>query len=97
MSWSTLIGIAAASIGRLLDLFPKDMQPAVRSALVFNMKGIVAQKLLPSIKEGLGRVPGVGRNQVEFDDELLAGSVARPAVVVLEQGVGHGAVGPERP
>lgn len=50
---------AASTIGRLLDLFPKSMQSAIRSALIFNMKGIVAQKLLPSIKEGVGRVPAV--------------------------------------
>jgi twitching motility protein PilT len=50
---------AASTIGRLLDLFPQNMQSAVRSALVFNMKGIVVQKLLPSIKEGTGRVPAV--------------------------------------
>ena len=50
---------AASTVGRLLDLFPKNMQPAIRSALIFNMKGIVAQKLLPSIKEGVGRVPAV--------------------------------------
>jgi twitching motility protein PilT len=50
---------AASTIGRLLDLFPKSMQSATRSALVFNMKGIVCQKLLPSIKEGVGRVPSV--------------------------------------
>ncbi len=50
---------AATTIGRILDLFPPDMHSALRSAIAFNMKGIVAQKLLPSIKEGLGRVPTV--------------------------------------
>jgi len=50
---------AASTIGRLLDLFPEDMQSAIRSALVFNMRGIVCQKLLPSIKPGVGRVPAV--------------------------------------
>jgi twitching motility protein PilT len=50
---------AASTIGRLLDLFPEDTQSAVRSALVFNMRGIVCQKLLPSIKPGVGRVPAV--------------------------------------
>ena len=50
---------AASTIGRLLDLFPQDLQPSIRSALIFNMKGIVCQKLLPSIKEGIGRVPAV--------------------------------------
>jgi len=48
---------AASTIGRILDLFPASMHPAMRSALAFNMKGIVAQKLLPSILEGVGRVP----------------------------------------
>ena len=50
---------APSTIGRILDLFPQNMHSAIRSALVFNMKGIVAQKLLPSIKEGVGRVPSV--------------------------------------
>ena len=48
---------APSTIGRILDLFPEDMHPAIRSAIAFNMKAIVAQKLLPSIKEGVGRVP----------------------------------------
>lgn len=48
---------APTTIGRILDLFPEEMHGAIRSAIAFNMKGIVAQKLLPSIKEGVGRVP----------------------------------------
>lgn len=50
---------APSTIGRILDLFPSEMHPAMRSALVFNMKAIIAQKLLPSIKEGVSRVPTV--------------------------------------
>jgi twitching motility protein PilT len=50
---------AQSTIGRILDLFPQDMHPALRSAIAFNMRGIVAQKLLPSIMEGVGRVPTV--------------------------------------
>ena len=50
---------ASSTVGRILDLFPADMHTALRSALVFNMRGIVAQKLLPSIKEGVQRVPTV--------------------------------------
>jgi len=48
---------APSTIGRILDLFPQGMHSAIRSALVFNMKAIIAQKLLPSIKPGVGRVP----------------------------------------
>tara|TARA_Y100001960_G_C14501809_1_gene741989 strand:- start:186 stop:899 length:714 start_codon:yes stop_codon:yes gene_type:complete len=50
---------APTTIGRILDLFPEEMHAAIRSAIAFNMKGILAQKLLPSIKEGVGRVPTV--------------------------------------
>jgi twitching motility protein PilT len=50
---------APSTIGRILDLFPQTMHPALRSAIAMNMKAIVAQKLLPSIKEGVGRVPTV--------------------------------------
>lgn len=48
---------APTTIGRILDLFPEEMHNAIRSAIAFNMKAIIAQKLLPSIKEGVGRVP----------------------------------------
>ncbi len=47
------------TIGRILDLFPEEIHNAIRSAIAFNMKAIVAQKLLPSIKPGVGRVPTV--------------------------------------
>ncbi len=35
------------------------MHSALRSAIAFNMRGIIAQKLLKSIKPGVGRVPTV--------------------------------------
>jgi len=49
----------STTIGRILDLFPEEMHGAIRSAIAFNMKGIVAQKLLKSIKPGVPRVPTV--------------------------------------
>ncbi len=48
---------ASSTIGRILDLFPQEMHGAIRGAIAFNMKGIVAQKLLKSIKPGVSRVP----------------------------------------
>src|SRR5262249_39237887 len=50
---------AATTIGRILDLFPADTHGSLRSAIAFNVKGIIAQKLLPSIREDVGRVPSV--------------------------------------
>src|SRR5262245_15375902 len=48
---------SASTLGRILDLFPADMHQAIRQTLAFNLKSVVAQKLLPSIKPGVQRVP----------------------------------------
>jgi twitching motility protein PilT len=48
---------APSTIGRIMDLFPQDMHQAIRSSLGFNMRGIVAQKLLPTIVDDPKRVP----------------------------------------
>ena len=53
---------APSTISRILDLFPQDMHAAMRQNLAFNLKAIVAQKLLPTTKDwaastGQTRVP----------------------------------------
>src|ERR671922_1563169 len=48
---------APSTVGRILDLFPQDMHTAIRSSLGFNMRDIVAQKLLPTIVDTPKRVP----------------------------------------
>jgi twitching motility protein PilT len=48
---------ASSTVGRILDLFPADMHSAIRQSLAFNLKCIICQKLLPSIKPGIQRVP----------------------------------------
>src|SRR6516165_3470017 len=54
-------GTAPSTVGRLLDLFPRDMHSSLRQSLEFNLKAIIAQKLLPTTREwaakGLTRVP----------------------------------------
>ena len=50
---------APSCIGRILDLFPQDMHRALRSSMAFNMKGIIAQKLVPTVREDPKRVPSV--------------------------------------
>ena len=59
---------APSTISRILDLFPQEEHAAIRSAIAFNMKGIVAQKLLRSIKPGVSRVPVV---ELMFFDVLV--------------------------
>jgi twitching motility protein PilT len=53
---------APSTISRILDLFPQDMHSAMRQNLAFNLKAVVAQKLLPTTKDwaaatGQTRVP----------------------------------------
>lgn len=48
---------APSTVGRILDLFPQSMHSAIRSSLAFNMRAIVAQKLLKTIVETPKRVP----------------------------------------
>jgi len=64
---------ASTTISRILDLFPEEMHSALRSAIAFNMKGIVAQKLIraegPKAKElGVSRVPVV---EIMFFDVMV--------------------------
>lgn len=59
---------APSTVTRILDLFPQEEHAAIRSAIAFNMKGIVAQKLLKSIKPGVSRVPVV---ELMFFDVLV--------------------------
>jgi len=75
---------APSTIGRILDLFPQSMHNALRSSMGFNMKAIVAQKLLPTIVDKPKRVPiceimifnGVIRKLIlESTDEKLPAAI----------------------
>jgi twitching motility protein PilT len=77
---------AASCIGRILDLFPQEEHPSIRSAIAFNMKGIIAQKLLKSIRPGVSRVPIcevmffdvlVRKYVLEEQDHLLADHIRK--------------------
>jgi twitching motility protein PilT len=48
---------AYSTVDRILGLFPPSQHGAVRQSLVFNLRAVVAQKLIPSIKPGVQRVP----------------------------------------
>ncbi|WP_417382728.1 type IV pilus twitching motility protein PilT [Gimesia sp.] len=75
---------APSCIGRILDLFPQDMHKALRGSLAFNMRAIVAQKLLKTIVDKPGRVPiveimtfnpTVRKLVLEEQDEKLAAAI----------------------
>jgi len=54
---------APSTLGRILDLFPRDMHSSLRQSLAFNLKAVIAQKLLATTKEwqekGISRIPTV--------------------------------------
>ena len=50
---------APSAITRILELFTPEKHTSLRSSMALNMQAIVAQKLLPSCKEGVQRVPAV--------------------------------------
>jgi len=50
---------AAQTLGRVLDFFPAESRDLVRQSLAFNLKAIICQKLLPSIRPDIRRIPAV--------------------------------------
>jgi twitching motility protein PilT len=48
---------ASTTINRILDLFPPEKHGAIRQALANNLRAVVAQKLIKSIKPGKSRTP----------------------------------------
>jgi twitching motility protein PilT len=56
--FSTLHTIdAAESLGRMIEFFPAEKQPQVRSIMAGTLKGVISQRLLP--RADRGRVPAV--------------------------------------
>ncbi len=50
---------ASQSVQRLLDLFPQTERDLVRQTLSLTVKAVISQILLPSIKEGIDRIPAI--------------------------------------
>lgn len=50
---------AAQTISRILDLFPESERRAIRMALEFNLRAVICQKLIPSVKPDTPVVPAI--------------------------------------
>ncbi len=50
---------AAGTIGRILDLFPREQHGQIRRLLAMNLKGIISQRLVPSFHSDISRVPAI--------------------------------------
>ncbi|MHC4647096.1 MAG: type IV pilus twitching motility protein PilT [Planctomycetota bacterium] len=69
---------ASQSVQRLLDLFPQSERDLVRQTLSLTIRAVVSQILLPSIKEGIDRIPAV--------EILLANSTVRKLISEEREG-----------
>ncbi len=85
---------ASGAITRILELFPPDRHTAIRQAIVANMRAIIYQKLVRSIKENIGGVERVPVVEVllsspasrKFIDEGRESELLQ--VIRAERGVG---------
>jgi twitching motility protein PilT len=50
---------ASQAFGRIYDLFPPDERDAIRNLLAYQMQAFIYQKLLPTIRDDIARVPAV--------------------------------------
>ena len=50
---------AAQAFGRIYDLFSVEERPAIRNMLAFQMQAFIYQKLLPTVKPDIQRVPAI--------------------------------------
>ena len=65
-----------STIGRILDLFPADMHNAIRAALAFNLKAIIAQKLVKTTKDWQAK----GISRVPINEVMIVNSSIRKAI-----------------
>ncbi|MBX9680725.1 MAG: PilT/PilU family type 4a pilus ATPase [Gemmataceae bacterium] len=65
---------SGTTINRILDLFPPEKHGAIRQALANNLKAVVAQKLVKSIKPGVSRVP---TNEVMIVNSMIRELISR--------------------
>ncbi len=80
---------AATVIGRILDLFPQAMHNALRSSMAFNVKAVIAQKLLSTVVEKPSRIP--------IAEVMLFNATVRKLVLQGEEERLQSAIGLGRP
>jgi twitching motility protein PilT len=67
---------APSTIGRILDLFPAEEHNAIRQSLAFNLRAIIAQKLLKTTPEWQAK----GVNRVPINEVLICNPSVRKAI-----------------
>ncbi len=69
---------AASTISRILDLFPREMHAPLRQNMAFNLKAVVAQKLLPTTKEYTEKT---GSNRVPTNEIMRSNPIIRKLIL----------------
>ena len=69
---------APSTISRILDLFPREMHAPLRQNMAFNLKAVVAQKLLPTTKEYTERT---GSNRVPTNEIMRTNPIIRKLIL----------------
>ena len=69
---------ASQAVQRLLDLFPQSERDLTRQTLSLTLRAIISQVLIPSIKEGIDRIPTV--------EVLLANSTVKKLISEEREG-----------
>jgi twitching motility protein PilU len=77
------------AIERLINMFPEEYHQQVRMNLAFNLKGIIAQRLLPAISGGVVPAVEVLLNQ-GFVTKLIMNGDIHQIKEVMEQNVAQG-------
>lgn len=65
------------AIERIVNLFPEDFHNQIRLNLSMNLKGIISQRLLPSIEKGLAPAIEVMLNQGLVRELILKGEIGK--------------------
>lgn len=69
---------APSTISRILDLFPQEMHPAMRQNLAFNLKCVIAQKLLRTTKDWAEKT---GQTRVPTCEIMRANPIVRKLIL----------------
>src|SRR5215813_2751248 len=72
---------APSTISRILDLFPKEMHSAMRQNLAFNLKAIIAQKLLPTTRDWAA---ATGQTRVPLVEIMRMNPIVRKLILTEE-------------
>lgn len=77
---------AMLTIDRIMDMFPHDQQPQVRSQLALQLKATVAQRLIPTA-DGKGRIAAV---EVMFNSPAIAQLIRENTIKQIPNAIAGG-------